>query len=53
MKNNPALPGGSLKSKPTWPNAFECSATSAFFVFRTLQIGIKGHLMGGRTHGSR
>ena len=32
MKNNPALPGGSLKSKPTWSNAFGCSATSAFFV---------------------
>jgi hypothetical protein len=32
MKNNSALPGGSLKSKPTWPNAFGCSATSAFFV---------------------
>ena len=30
MKNNPALPGGPLKSKPTWSNAFGCSATSAF-----------------------
>jgi hypothetical protein len=30
MKNNPALPGGLLKSKPTWSNAFGCSATSAF-----------------------
>jgi uncharacterized protein YbcI len=26
-------PGGSLMSKPTWWNTFECSATSAFFVF--------------------
>jgi hypothetical protein len=25
------VPGGSLKSKPTWLNAFGCSATSAFF----------------------
>ena len=25
--------GGSLVSKPTWSNAFGCSATSAFFVF--------------------
>ena len=33
MKNNPAVPGGSLTSKPTWSNAFGCSATSAFFVF--------------------
>ena len=32
MKNNPAVPGGSLKSKPTWSNTFGCSATSAFFV---------------------
>ena len=32
MKSNPALPGGSLKSKPTWSNTFGCSATSAFFV---------------------
>ena len=32
MKNNPAVPGGSLKSKPTWSNSFGYSATSAFFV---------------------
>ena len=32
MKSNPAVPGGSLESKPTWPNTFGCSATSAFFV---------------------
>ena len=32
MKNNPAVPEGSLKSKPTWLNTFGCSATSAFFV---------------------
>ena len=32
MKNNPALPGGLLKSKPTWSNAFAYSATSAFLL---------------------
>ena len=32
MKSNPAVPGGSLVSKPTWSNTFGCSATSAFFV---------------------
>ena len=32
MKNNPAVPEGSLKSKPTWWNTSGCSATSAFFV---------------------
>ena len=31
MKGNPAVPGGSLVSKPTWWNTFGCSATSAFF----------------------
>ena len=30
MKSNPALPGGSLTSKPTWSNTFGCSATSVF-----------------------
>ena len=32
MESNPALPGGSLMSKPTWLNTSGCSATSAFFV---------------------
>jgi hypothetical protein len=32
MESNPAVPGGSLTSKPTWSNTFGCSATSAFFV---------------------
>src|ERR1700682_5648252 len=32
MKGNPAVPGGSLTSKPTWSNTLGCSATSAFFV---------------------
>jgi len=36
IKSNSALPGGLLKSKPTWPYAFGCSATSAFFV-----LGVK------------
>ncbi len=31
MKSNPAVPGGSFASKPTWSNTFGCSATSAFF----------------------
>ena len=30
MKSNPAVPGGSLMSKPTWSNTFGFSATSAF-----------------------
>ena len=32
MKNNLAVPGGSLKSKPMWSNTCGCSATSAFFL---------------------
>ena len=32
MESNPAVPGGSLTSKPTWSNTFGCSATPAFFV---------------------
>jgi len=32
MKGNPAVPGGSLVSKPTWSNTSGCSAASAFFV---------------------
>jgi hypothetical protein len=44
MKNNPDLPGGSLKSKPTWPNAFGCSATSAFCV-----PGGKRHFVDGES----
>src|ERR1700745_4297478 len=31
MKGSPAVPGGPLTSKPTWPNAAGRSATSAFF----------------------
>ena len=30
MKGNPAVPGGSLKSKPTWSDTPGCSATSVF-----------------------
>ena len=33
MKNNPDLPGGSLKNKPTWSNTSGSSATSAFLFF--------------------
>ena len=32
MKSNSAVPGGSLKSKPTWWNTCGCSTTSAFVV---------------------
>jgi hypothetical protein len=31
MKNNPALPGGSLKSKPTWWTSFEAFHHVGFF----------------------
>jgi uncharacterized protein YbcI len=31
MKGNPAVPGGSLTSKPTRPNTTTCSAASVFF----------------------
>ena len=37
MKSNPAVPRGSFESKPTWPNTFGCSATSAFFVLVVVQ----------------
>ena len=43
MKNNPALPEGSLKSKPTWPNTFGCSATSAFLFLATR--GVRNHYL--------
>jgi hypothetical protein len=33
VKGNPALPGGSSKSKPTWWNPSRWSTTSALFVF--------------------
>ena len=38
MKYSPASLGGWLKSKPTWPNTFGCSATSAF-LFSAVQDG--------------
>ena len=34
MKGNPALPGGPLKSKPTWLSTYGCLAASAFFRLR-------------------
>ena len=50
MKGNPVLPGGSLKSKPTWWNTFGCSAMSAFFRLALLQPLASGILkMGGKT----
>ena len=33
-----ALPGGSLKSKPTWVNAFGCCTTSAFLFSMDAQV---------------
>jgi hypothetical protein len=32
------MPGGSLISKPTWPNTSGCSATSAFFVGLVVEV---------------
>ena len=34
MKGNPALPGGSLQSKPTWGYISKCSPRRLFFRFR-------------------
>jgi len=41
MKSNPAGPGGSLTSKPTWSNPPGCSATSAFFSHASSRAPIK------------
>jgi hypothetical protein len=38
MKGNPAVPGGPLKSKPTWLSTFGCLAASAFFRLRWRQM---------------
>jgi hypothetical protein len=38
MKGNPALLGGSLKSKPTWLGTFGCLATSALFLRSSAMI---------------
>ena len=40
MKGNSAVPGGSLKSKPTWSNTSQCSAASAFFVFGVAEMAV-------------
>ena len=45
MKSNSALPGGSLKSKPTWPNALGCSAKSAFLFCGGKTFGIYGRFL--------
>jgi hypothetical protein len=52
MKSNSALPRGLLKSKPTWPNTFGCSTTSAF-LFAVVQDVRNPHTDGFdvRTHG--
>jgi hypothetical protein len=39
MKGNPAVPGGSLMSKPTWWNTPGCSTTSAFFSLALARLG--------------
>jgi hypothetical protein len=46
MKGNPAVPGGPLMSKPTWPNTSGYSATPAFF---SLVIARDGHNQEGPT----
>ena len=33
LKGNPAVPEGSLTSKPTWSDTPRCPTTSAFFAF--------------------
>src|SRR5688572_22419720 len=50
MKSNPARPGGSVTSKPTWWNASGCSATSAFFcsVLSTTSSN-RSRIMSGKT----
>jgi hypothetical protein len=48
MKGNPAVPGGSLTSKPTWGNTSRCSPTSAFF---SHSVTRDGHDHEGRTDG--
>src|ERR1035438_6021787 len=64
MKSSPALPGGSLMSKPTWSNTFGCSATSAFFVLGDVKLSStrrkkrhekarSNHDAAGRTGGQR
>ena len=37
LNGSPGQPGGLLKSKPTWPETFGFSATSAFFVLSARQ----------------
>ena len=51
MKSNPAVPGGSLMSEPTWSNTFGYSAASAFFVFGVAgqPLGKGVTIMGGKT----
>jgi hypothetical protein len=38
LNGSPVQPGGSLTSKPTWPETFGFSATSAFFVLSTAPV---------------
>lgn len=41
MKGTPAMPGGSLQSKPTWRNTHRVFASSAFYLARGGLIGVK------------
>ena len=51
MNNNPALSGGLLKSRPTWSNAFGCSATSVFLFLVTRDVRNQGE-SGSGSNGS-
>ena len=49
MKGNPATPGGSLMSMPTWSKTKRCSITSAFFLLCAFERMI---LLGGGNKGN-
>src|SRR5690554_7802827 len=40
MRSNSAGPGGSLTSKPTWPNTFGCTTMSAFFFLTARGVSV-------------
>ncbi len=43
LNGSPGQPGGLLKSKPTWPETFGFSATSAFFCAVGAAGPVRGH----------
>jgi uncharacterized membrane protein YeaQ/YmgE (transglycosylase-associated protein family) len=48
MKGNPAVPGGSLKSKPTWLSTLGCLVMSALFLrSSTMVMGVIGWIVLG------